>query len=349
MKENKAEKSILQEESKVNQVKNIIIKNKEIFIYIIIIFVIIIALGVFLLNKIPSKYYGNYVRYTYNEGIENKITYKITPFSIKSTLEISGKDNKKSEKKYKYYKRGNDLIIKEDDGERYVIIDDNCLYIESSKDISKTKKNELFYWNEKSEHADIYEIKNKSKGFKSLLETIINLWAREAIYNNLDAQIDNNSFYILESDEKSDETDLNTYKVNLKACGGNFTLSYDRKNKNLKNVGFSGTSDFSSNNSIDYETMSVNDFYDSFSMLLASMYLVGNKENIKLNKDINNKDKAVEASNDYVKLLSNKTENDRFEGLDTFSLNNEKYDISVRIYSMTSNIGHIGWNIDIID
>ena len=39
----------------------------------------IVGVIIFLINMIPMKYYGTYVRYDYNNGVDGKITYKISP------------------------------------------------------------------------------------------------------------------------------------------------------------------------------------------------------------------------------------------------------------------------------
>ena len=161
--------------------------NKKILIISISAFIgicLLIGSILFFTNKIPSKYYGTYVRYYYIDGNESKVTYKISALSVKSTYEriVDGKKETETEN-IKYSKKGNDLIIKDKNGksESYLIIDDDCLYVESSKDISDSKKYGIYYWNTKSSKADIYEIENKSEGTEELLEKTMNTWSRKLI------------------------------------------------------------------------------------------------------------------------------------------------------------------------
>lgn len=340
--------------------------NKKLIIFTIItIFTtcLLVGLIIFFVNKIPSKYYGTYVRYYYFNGNESKITYKISPLSVKSISErtVDGK-NKINTESYRYTKKENDLIIKNKNGKlkNYLIIDNDCLYIESSKDISTSKKYGLFYWNIKSDKADIYEIENKSESIEDLIEKTMNTWSRKLIYDTANRELNDYEFYILNSDEKTDDTDLNTYEVVYNAAGGKLSLYYDRKTKNLERIYFSGSILASSITGTDTDSMSVEDIYDAKAMLMSCMYILGNKKNIELNIDTeNSKDysKALtdlnyrsKVAGEFDDLLSNKTVDEKYNDRYTYSLSNSKYSIeftnwiSSNTYSVT---GVVSFNISI--
>ena len=247
---------------------------------------LIIGLILLLTGGIPSKYRGTYVRYYYFDGVETKVTYEVSAKSVKSITEYE-KDGKKEEKvdNHDYYIKDDDLIIKDSSFEKYLIIDDDCLYIETSKDISTSKKYGSFYWNVKSKKADIYEIKNKSEQVEDLIETTMNRWARKFYYEAQDKKLTDSKFYILSSDEKTDETNLNTYEVKYKVSNGNLSLYYDRKSKKLERIYFSGSIDTSSLTGKSIDSMSVEDMYDVKAMLLSLMYIYGNTKNVELNID----------------------------------------------------------------
>lgn len=173
----------------------------------IAIIILLIGIILFFINKIPSKYYGTYTRYFYFDGNEFKTTYKISPLKIKSILESTiDAESKIEEKDIEYSKKGKDLIIKENEYESYLIIDDDCLYVETNKDISTSKEYGLFYWNVKSDEADLYKIENKSEGMEDLIEKTMNTWARELIYDTINQKMENSDFYIIKSDKESDKT-----------------------------------------------------------------------------------------------------------------------------------------------
>lgn len=352
---------------KVEEISNQKIKNRKvIFISIVLVIAILFITGtiLFFINIIPPKYYGTFVQYYYYGGKKYKSTYKISPLLIKSEYEYNSKGKKKTEKEtYDYYKKGKDLIIKEKKGlsKKYVIVENDRLYIDSSKDISSLKKYELFYWNEKSDKADLYEIKNKADGFVSFLETTINLWARESIYKTNNIEVGKTPFYIYDSDEKNDETDLNTYEVKLKASGGDFSLYYDRKTKKLEQIYFWGSILSTKYDGVDSDSMNPDDLYDCRAMLFASMYILGNTDNIELNQDtdgdIKNYAKAISDLNyrtkiveEYDNLFKNKIKDESLEGADTYLLSNDKYDIKYTNRIEISDFlvaGTISWNISL--
>lgn len=318
-------------------------RNKKVLIISISVFVcicLLVGLILFFINKIPSKYYGIYVRYYYFDGIESKTTYKISALSVKSTNEyIKGGKKETDIKSYKYSKKGNDLIIKDKDGkyENYLIIDDNCLYVDSSKDISTSKKYGLFYWNVKSDKADIYEIESKSKGIEDSIEKTMNTWSRKLIYDTADQELNDTNFYILDSDEKADDTDLNTYEVIYEAAGGKLSLYYNRKTKELKKIYFSGSILSTSYIGTDPDSMSAEDIYDLRAMLLSFMYILGNKDNIELNIDTENSKEFSKSLadlnyrstviNEFDSLFSNKKADETLNDKYTYTLSNDKYSI----------------------
>ena len=298
---------------------------------------IIVGAILFFIKRIPSEYYGTYVRYWFIDGNETKTTYKITALSVEYTSEriVDGKEETYTET-CKYTKKGDDLIICDNNGtpEFYLIIDDDCLYVETSKDISLSKKYGSFYWNEKSDKADIYEIERRADGFEDLIESTMNTWAREEVYTIHDREIKNSDFYILRSDEETDETDLNTYIIKYKAAGGDLSLYYDKNTKELEWVYFSGFVDFSSYSRSKPDYMSLDDYYDSQALLISLMYILGNNENIKLNTDENSNDykldypyrldTEIDAFTVFASLEIDPEYDDRY----TSSLDNEKYKVS---------------------
>lgn len=324
---------------------------------------LLVGLILFFTNKIPSKYYGTYVRYYYFDGIESKTTYKISALSVKSTHEYIKDGKKETEtESYKYSKKGNDLIIKDKEGksENYLIIDDDCLYVDSSKDISTSKKYGLFYWNIKSDKADIYEIENKAEGIEDSIEKTMNTWSRKLIYDTADKELKDTSFYIYDSDEKADDTDLNTYEVIYEAAGGKLSLYYNRKTKELSRIYFSGSVLSTSYRGTGSDSMSVEDIYDARAMLLSFMYVLGNKENIELNIDTENSKEysksltdlnyRTKVAGEFDSLFSNKKVDDKYDDKYTYSLSNDKYSIDFDswISSSTYSVsGIISFNISI--
>ena len=81
--------------------------------------------------------------------------------------------------------------------------------------------------------------------------------------------------------------------------------------------------------------MTVEDIYDARTMLFSLMYILGNKDNIELNIDIensNNHEKAIadieyrqQVISDYLDLIKNKQETEDNEY--KISLENDKYSV----------------------
>ena len=338
---------------------------KMIIIPIGIVGIIVLLTGIifFLINKVPSKYYGTYVKYYYIDGKEEKVTYNITPLSIKVIYEHDIDGKKVYEKlPFKYYKKGNDLIIKDKKGvfKSYLILDDDRLFVEPSKDISIAKKYGNYYWNIKSSKADIYEMKNKSKGIVELVENTMNTWARKMTYESFNKKLNDSNFYLYESDEKTDETYLYTYEVIYEAAGGKLSLYYDRKSKKFERAYYSGSFSSSLYGGADSDSMSVEDIYDSKAMLMSLMYVLGNKDNIELNTyDENSKDydKSIldlgyrkQVLSEYLDLISNKKVNEKNENDYTLSLDNDKYKIEFNNLYFSSEYylsGIISFNISV--
>ena len=318
---------------------------------------LIIGLILFFVNKIPSKYYGTYVSYHYYDGYEYKTTYEITPLSVKSMLEYETSEGKQTTtRQYDYYKKGEDVIVKNEESEYYLIIDDECLYLETNKDISFSKKYGSFFWNVNSDKADIYEIRKRADSFEELIETTMSSWARKFYYDGIEEEVPSYSFYITTSDEETDETDLNTYKVKYKAANGDLTFSYDRKSKELKNVYFSGMVMTSSLTGNKAEYMSVKDSYDCKAMLYSLMYILGNKNNIKLNtysyeeEHIKDLLYRLELASDWDKMIENKKTDSQYSDKKTYSIDNDKYSISYTTWitsSVYSVSGLITFNISL--
>lgn len=316
----------------------------------LIIFILISAsIVMFFINKIPSKYYGTYVNYDYYDGEELKYTIKISPLAIQLTdLDING-DPK--EKKVKYFKKGEDLIIDYHDEEQYIILEDDCLYLETSKkDIEFSKKYGSFFWNEKSDKADLYEIDRKAERYGDILEDIVNSWSRELIYKTVDTKVGSSNFYIFTSDEESDKTDLKSYEVILEAANGDLSLYFDRKEKKLKRIRFSGTV---SNNlyGADRDSMDIEDIYDSRALLLASMFLLNDLDNLKLSYNLDTLEELKRQSSavmDYDALFINKTVDKEHEN--EYRFFGSIYDVTFhsRLYeSIYSLSGSVSWSIDL--
>ncbi len=322
----------------------------------------IVGVIIFLINMIPMKYYGTYVRYDYNNGVDGKITYKISPLSVKATYESIENGKKKTKKEnFKYYKKGNDLII-EDKSKKirnYLIIDGDFLYVYFKKDISTSKKYKLYYWNVKSSKADFYEIENKSKKIETLIEESMDTWTRKSIYDTFEKELSDNKFYIFPSSEKTDETDLYYYEVVYDAAGGKLNLYYDRETKVLKRVYFSGSYSASTYTGVDSDSMSVEDIYDARAMLFSLMYILGNKDNIELNIDDNSKniDKykvdlkyRQQVLEDYLELIKNRQDNeDNINGY-KLSLENDKYSVEFNHKDFSTDYtssGIVSFNISV--
>lgn len=308
-------------EIKTKQLKG----NQKILIVLLLIILVFFVVGIIFLfvNRIPSKYYGKYIRYFYYNGEQVKVTYKISPLSIKSIYDVSTKNKHKIKKEnIKYFKKNKDLIIEEDKEQSYMIIKNDCLYINSSKDISFLEKYKMFYWKENSDNADIYEIENKAYEMKNLIEDTMENWTIKTVYETFGKEIEDDVFYISNSDEKTDKTDLNTYEIKYKVDDGDLTLIYNKKKKKLETITY-------------YDSLETQKLYDSRAILMSLMYILGNTNNIELNtneKYTKNKDKYLKDLSyrtdvlyENYKLFSNKKEDDIFG--DVYSLKNKKYDI----------------------
>lgn len=300
---------------------------------------LITGIVIFLIYKVPYKYCGTYVQYAYFDGNEYKGTFKISPLSIK-VIKEGIRDGKYTieETKLKYSKKGKDLIVKEENSEKYIIIEDDCLYVESNKDISTSKKYGNFYWNEKSDKADLYKIENKSEELEDLLEKTMNTWTRELIYETANQEMDNSSFYIIKSEKETDKTDLNTYQINYNASGGELSLYYNRKTEQLSRIYYSGNISSSLYSFSTLDSMDIADIYDSKAMLLSFMYILGNKDNIELNQDIedtNHISKSLKdtfyrskVAEEYDELFNNIKVDKTYDDEYTYSLDNDKYSIN---------------------
>lgn len=331
-----------------NQVKN---NKKAIKISLIIIvgIILLVCIILFFINKIPSKYYGTYIHYYYLDGERFKSTFEITPLSIKLVnRDINGQPK---EIKPKYYKNGKDLIVEYEGDKSYLIVEDDCLYIESNKDITLSKESGLFYWNEKSNKADLYEIDAKADEISDLLETVINTWSRELIYESVDSKVEDSRFYILSSDEETDKTDLNSYKVVFNAAKGDLSLYYDRKEKKLKRIYFSGIVSDSLYGVSNVDKMNYKDIYDSRALLLACMFFLDDTDNLKLSidldsiKELSRKNSAVM---NYDALFMNKTTDEENEK--EYRFYGSSYDIDFNSHLLNSYYtlsGVISWNISL--
>lgn len=320
---------------KTNSKKTNSKKTIKIILLSIAFVLLLVGVTVFFIVRIPFKYCGTYISYFYFYGEETKYTYKISPLSIKLITEY--KENGKLIKdieKIKYYKSDGDIIIKDSYSEKYIIIEDDCLYLESNKDISFSKKYGNFYWNIKSTKSDLYEIENKADGFEDMIETITNGWSRKLIYDVAEKQLNNSNFYILNSDEETDKTDLNSYEVKFKAAGGELTLYYDRKTKEIDHIYFSGHIQSSLYGSYLSDSMDIEDMYDCRAMLLAIMYILGSNDKENLMSNISNLNTTEDlvirtiVSFDYDDLFENKKVDDEYENKVSYSLDNERYDIT---------------------
>ena len=172
-------------------------------------------------------------------------------------------------------------------------------------------------------------------------------------------KIRNLRIYILSSDEKTDETNLNTYEVKYKVSNGNLSLYYDRKSKKLERIYFSGSIDTSSLTGKSIDSMSVEDMYDVKAMLLSLMYIYGNTKNVELNIDTETSkdydkvmkefDHRSEAAKDYDALFSNK-KTSSIKDEDKYSLDNDQYSIEYTSWISSSTysvMGMISFNMSI--
>ena len=338
------------------------VKKKLLLISLVLVIITVVVLGIlFFINMIPSKYYGNYVRYYDFNGKESKTTYNISPLSVKVTSEYTENNEKKTTtEKIDYSKKGEDIIIKYENLDNYLIIDDDCLFIETSKDISSSKKYGIFYWKENSEKSDIYEIENKADGMEDLIEDTVNTWTRNAMSDSSDNKDSISNFYIYDSDEENDKTDLNTYEIKLKAAGGKLSIYYDRKEKKLKRIYFSG-SIITSYLGKEKDTMGVEDIRDCKAILLAIMYILGNDENIELNSykdnfDANNEEMRkdlvlrTKAAGELVNLFDNAQVDEKYKDNNTYILDNDKYSIRYNSWVSSSTYsvsGILSWDISL--
>lgn len=289
------------------------------------------------LNKIPKKYYGTYTRYMYSDGEESRVTYKISALSIKEIREEGEETNRESaaveSRNIKYWKKGEDVIIRYGTGKSYLIIDEDCLYIETSKDISLSKEYGMFFWNVKSDKADIYEIENKSKRVTNLIRETMKTWAQELFYNLATEQVtDDLRFYMTRSEEESDKTDLNTYEIDFDVPSGSISLSYDRETKKLKSIFYSSSvTKFGANG----EEFILENFLDTRAILLSCMYVLGNQKNIELNQDAENKTETAyrkTVMTEYDELFDNEKVEDEYNT--EYTLDNNKYHISYHANSL---------------
>lgn len=317
-----------------------------VFMSILIGISLIVGVILFFVNRIPPEYYGTYVRYWYLGGSEAKTTYKISALSVKEIIEINRNGELETNViDCKYTKKGDDLIISvgTEDSENYLILDDDCLYVESSRDISLSKRFGFFYWNEKSDKADIYEIENKAFYIKRSIEDTMDTWARELVFTASDIELKDTIFYIQKSDEKTDDSDTNTYEVKYAAAGGELSLFYNRNTRELESVRYFGSIAYSSLVELDYDSMSIEDTYDVRAMILSFMYVLGNENNIDLNSKVDSShysedyDYRLEVVSEFSSLLSNMTYAENYGDEYTFSLNNDKYNVDYVINMSESN------------
>jgi flagellar basal body-associated protein FliL len=118
-----------------DQITNKDSKKKRIILISIIAVVLISAIIAIILifspGKIPERYQGEYTTISYfPNGLYYRITYKITSSEIKEISEFFEDGEKKTiTKKFDYYMKNDDLIIKNDDSESYIIIEDDLLFI----------------------------------------------------------------------------------------------------------------------------------------------------------------------------------------------------------------------------
>ena len=309
-------------------------KNIKILFLSIVFVLFLIGITIFFIVKIPFKYCGTYISYSYYNGTKTKHIYKISPLSIKYIIEYNDNGDFEIEKeKLKYYKKGRDIIVKSSYSENYMIIEDECLYLETSKDISIAKKYKDYYWNINSDKADLYEIENKAEGFENIIETVTNNWSRKVIYDISEKELGSSNFYILSSEEETDTTDLKRYEVKFKAAGGELSLYYDRETKEIERIFFWGSikNDYSYAN----DSMDVEDIYDCRAMLLAIMYILGNKNEEELSENLHNLNTSedynsrISALIDYRDLIGNNVIDKNDENKNSYSLKNDKYDISL--------------------
>lgn len=315
----------------------------------LIIISIIICLILFMIYKIPSKYCGTYVDYFYAKGSTYKTTYIISPFSIKSKSELYTNSEKKIEsKKYKYKKIGKDIVVDDE----YFIVEDDKLFIHSSKDISSLKEYEIFSWNIKSKKSDIYEMNFEAQKFVDILESSVDNWSRELIYKTNNHEMDDYGFYILDSDKHSDESDLKEYSVNYEAAGGNLEIVFDRKAKKINSIHYSANVSVSMYSNDFSDSATPEDIIDSRAMLLSAMAIISSKDEY-VDSISNNSDDNFEnitfhtiAAFDYDDLMENLTMQNDDDRL--FSLDNERYKVSYKdtlTIGATFTFGHVYWNI----
>lgn len=146
----------------------------------------------------------------------------------------------------------------------------------------------------------------------------------------------------------------------MDAAGGELSLYYDRKTKSLERIYFSGSLLISEYGGVDVDSMDIENLYDCRALLLASMYVLGNSDNIELNQDIEDSDNFVEILEDatyrtivaeeYDELFNNETIDEDYPDKSSYSLSNEKYNISFTdwISSTSYSIsGIISWSISL--
>ena len=312
--------------------KSFLSKKNLIIVGIVIAVLLIIGFIVYSNAKIPSEYYGVYTRYSYVDGKESKTTYTIKPLSIEMHYEYDENGNLISEdKKIDFYKKDNDLIIKNNDYEQYVILDDGHLYINPNKDIELSKKYKIYYWNEKGNNSTEEELFNKVDIIESKIEDLVNDWARKEISDDTYKY----SFYILDSDDEPDKSDLNVFTVKKKASNGDLSFTFDKKTKKLKNVFFSGSVFTSAYNGRYDDTMSAEDINDVESMILALMYMYQNTDEKDSYKDPEAGLKAAAKLKYYTMMLSSEKDSSYDNGY-KYEFDNTDYNVSFKKLLNTS-------------
>lgn len=300
---------------------------KKLFIIIggVVLLAAIIGLVIYINVKIPSKYIGVFTRNYYYDGCETKETYTINSLSIEHYWEfcIRGEITENVDK-LEYYEKDGDLIIKDGDKEEYAIIDDGHLYVQSNKDIESAKKYKTYYWNEKGKDSTEEELYNKSEVIESQIEETVMQWARKEIHKDETFKYD---FYILDSDEEPDKTDLNEYKVKKKVSNGDLTFTFDKKTKKLKYIDFYGSLLVTSYNDSYNDLMTAEDIYDVESMIASLIYIFEDKSDADSYTDPVEGMKAA-ASVRYYMLLMNKTKDSKYSNGYRYELDNDDYKVS---------------------
>lgn len=323
----KMKKEVIENKTKKEKKKNV--KKLLIIIFsIILIVAIATCIIIFIIIKIPSKYCGTYVSYSYVSGEKCEEVYRISSLSVKHTskCKINGKEYNESEK-LKYEKKGKDLIVESKLGKNYLIIEDDKLYVNDKKDISLEKKYNMFFYNVKSDKRDIYEIQYEADKFEDQIEYSINSWSRDLIYKAINEEYDkDDSVYFLPSDEKSDESDLNEYSVKYKVGNAEVTVDFDRKTQKIDSVSYSAHVSMSKYSLSNIDSATAEDLYDSRAILLSVMAIISSNGKYIDSPAADNTEYHNAAIDDFADLLDNRT--DGKNGEIKFNLSNKKYSIS---------------------